>query len=125
MGWAYEQKEMFQEGSAALRKSFPGTLRTASMAHVLARSGNRSAARKLLEELLNQSRKKYVSAYDVATVHAGLGDTGGALQWLDKAYQEHAGFMPYVSLDPRFIPLRRDVRFQHLLHRMGLPNQSA
>ena len=48
-----------------------------------------------------------------------------ALQSLDKAYEEHAGFMPYVSLDPRLKPLWRDRRFQDLLHRIGLPNQEA
>jgi eukaryotic-like serine/threonine-protein kinase len=125
MGWAYEQKGMFQEASAALRKSFPGALRTSSIAHVLARSGNRPAAEKLLGELLDQSKRNYVSSYDVGAVYAGLGDMGRALQFLDKAYEEHAGFMPYVSLDPRLKPLRRDPHFQDLLHRMGLPNQTV
>jgi serine/threonine protein kinase/tetratricopeptide (TPR) repeat protein len=125
MGWAYEQKGMYQEASAVLQKSWAGTLRTASMAHVFALSGNRPAAAKLLEELLDQSKGKYVSAYDIASIYTGLGDLPRALEWLDKAYQEHSGFMPYVSLDPRFKPLRRDERFQGLLHRMGLPNQTA
>jgi eukaryotic-like serine/threonine-protein kinase len=125
MGWAYEQKGMFQEALAALRKSFPGAPRTSSVAHVLARSGNRPAADKLLGELLDQSKRSYVSAYDVAAIYAGLSDTRRALRWLDKAYEEHAGFMPYVSLDPRLKPLRRDAGFQDLLHRMGLPNQAV
>jgi serine/threonine protein kinase/tetratricopeptide (TPR) repeat protein len=124
MGWAYEQKGMFQEASAALQKSFPGTLQTSSIAHVFARSGNRPAAEKLLHELLDQSKNKYVSAYDIATVYAGLEDMRTALAWLDKAYDEHSGFMPYVSLDPRLKPLRREARFQDLLQRMGLPNQA-
>ncbi|MGI8958555.1 MAG: protein kinase domain-containing protein [Bryobacteraceae bacterium] len=125
MGWAYEQKGMFQEALAALRKSFPGALRTSSVAHVLARSGNRPGAEKLLGELLDQSKRNYVSAYDVGAIYVGLGDTGSALQSLDKAYEEHAGFMPYISLDPRLKPLRHDARFEDLLHRMGLPNQQA
>jgi len=125
MGWAYEQKKIFPEASAALRKSFAGTLRASSVAHVLARSGNRRAAEKLLEELLEQSKKSYVSGYDIATVYSGLEDTGRAFQELNRAYAEHAGCMPYVRLDPRFIPLRSDTRFQDLLHRMGLPNQKA
>jgi hypothetical protein len=44
---------------------------------------------------------------------------------LDQAFEDHAGFMPYVSLDPRLKSLRREARFQDLLHRMGLPNQRA
>jgi adenylate cyclase len=108
-----------------LQKTGAGTMRTASLAHVFALSGNQPAAAKLLEELLDQSKGKYVSAYDIASIYTGLGDGPRALEWLDKAYQEHSGFMPYVSLDPRFKPLHRDERFQALLHRMGLPKQTA
>jgi hypothetical protein len=53
----------------------------------------------------------YVSSYDIAAIYLGLGNTSNALQWLDKAYEERAGFMPYVSLDPRLKPLRRDLHF--------------
>lgn len=117
MGWAYEQKRMFQEASTALQKSFAGTLRTSSIAHVFARWGNRPAE-KLLREPLDKSKKTYVSAYDIAAIHAGLEEKQQALEWLDKAYQEHSGFMPLK-------PLRREARFQDLLHRMGWPNQKA
>jgi TolB-like protein/Flp pilus assembly protein TadD len=125
MGWAYEQKGMFQEASAALQKSFAGTLRTSAIAHVFAVCGNRPAAEKLLQELLDQSQKKFVPAYDVAVIYTGLGDTPSALAWLEKAYEEHSGFMPYVNLDPRFKPLRREARYQDLLHRMGFMDRKA
>lgn len=125
MGWAYEQKGMVQEASAALQKSFAGTLRTSSIAHVFAVSGNRPAAERLLHELLDQSRRKFVPAYDIAVIYTGMGETPSALAWLEKAYEEHSGFMPYVNLDPRFKPLRRDARFQDLLRRMGFTSQKA
>jgi len=125
MGWAYEQKRMFQEASAALQKTFAGTLRTSAIAHVFAVSGNRPAAEQLLQELLDQSSATYVSAYDIAVIYTGLGDTQNALAWLEKAYEEHSGFMPYVNLDPRFHPLRRDAHFRELLRRMGFTNQKA
>jgi serine/threonine protein kinase/Flp pilus assembly protein TadD len=125
MGWAYEQKGMYQEASAALQKSFAGTLRTSAMAHVFAVSGNRPAAETLLQELLDQSQKKFVPAYDVAVIYTGMRDTQNALAWLEKAYEEHSGFMPYVNLDPRFHPLRRDAHFRDLLQRMGFTNRKA
>jgi tetratricopeptide (TPR) repeat protein len=125
MGWAYEQKGMVQEASAALQKSFAGTLRTSSIAHVFAVSGNSPAAERLLHELLDQSRRKFVPAYDIAVIYTGMGETPSALAWLEKAYEEHSGFMPYVNLDPRFKPLRRDARFQDLLRRMGFTSQKA
>ncbi|HLJ17295.1 MAG TPA: protein kinase [Bryobacteraceae bacterium] len=125
MGWAYEQKKMFQEAISSLEKAFPSTPRAASVAHALALSGKQQAAGDVLTQLLENSKKKYVSPYDIAVIYTGLGDNERALEWLSKAYEEHSGFMVYVYLDPRFKPLRRNARFQDLLHRMGFRNQSA
>jgi TolB-like protein/Flp pilus assembly protein TadD len=125
MGWTYEQKGMYQEAISALGKSFPSTPRSASVAHALARSGRRQAAEDILAQLLADGQKKYVSAYDIGVVYTGLGETDRALEWLRKAYEQHAGFMVYVFLDPRLQPLRGDARFEDLLHRMGFSNQTA
>jgi TolB-like protein len=125
MGWAYEQKGMFQEAVSALEKSPAGTGRTASMAHALALWGKRQVAERLLAQLLEDSKKKYVSAYDIAVVYSGLGNRERAFEWLNKAYNEHAGMMPYVRSDPRLKPLRGDRRFQDILRRMGSRNLTA
>ena len=120
MGWAYEQKGRFQEALAALRKA-PGesNLKTASIAHAFARSGNRSAAQTVLDDLLAASKKSYVSAYDIAVIYAGLDNKELTLEWLNKAYEEHSGFLVFLQQDPRFAALRHDVSFQDLLRRMG------
>lgn len=123
MGWTYEQKGMFEESISALQKAFPSTPRTASVAHALALSGKRDAAQDILSQLLEDAKKKYVSAYDFGVIYTGLGDNNRALEWFDKAYQEHSGFMVYAYLDPRLKPLRHESRFQDLLHRVGWTNQ--
>ncbi len=123
MGWTYEQKGMFQEGISALQKAFPSTPRTASVAHALARSGKRDAAEDLLGQLQHDAQKKYVSAYDFGVIYTGLGDTGRALDWFEKAYEEHSGFLVYAYLDPRLKPLRSEARFQGMLRQMGFRNQ--
>jgi TolB-like protein/tRNA A-37 threonylcarbamoyl transferase component Bud32/Flp pilus assembly protein TadD len=125
MGWAYEQKGMLQEALAALRKAFDSTLKTASIAHVFGRLGNRPAAEKILEETLTSAKTKYASPYDIAVIYAGLADKDRAFEWLNKAFEEHSAFMVYMSSDPRLQPLRREVPFQDLLHRMGLRNRQA
>jgi hypothetical protein len=101
------------------------TLQKASIAHVFARSGNRPPAEKVLGELLAESRRKYVSGYDIAVIYAGLDDKERAFQWLNTAYEEHSGFLLFVNSDPRLRPLRPDPRFQDLLRRMGFPNRQA
>jgi len=119
MGWTYEQKGMFQEALSALQKAFPSTPRTASVAHALARSGKRDAAQDLLSQLLEDAKKKYVSAYDLGVIYTGLGDTSRALEWFDKAYEEHSGFLVYAYLDPRLKTLRGEARFRNMLSRVG------
>jgi len=125
MGWAYEQKGMFQEALSAIQKSFPGPLRAASTSHAFAVSGNRPAAQKIQEDLLAQSKKGYVSPYDIAITYAGLNDKDRVFEWLEKAYAEHSAFMVYMKSDPRLRPLRQDPRLQSLFSRMGYPVAKA
>jgi serine/threonine-protein kinase len=125
MGWTYEQKGMYQESISGLEKAFPSTPRTASVAHALAISGKKDAAKDILTQLLEDAKKKYVSAYDFGVIYTGLGDNSRALEWFDKAYQERSGFMIYSYLDPRLKSLRHEPRFQDLLHRVGWTNQRA
>ena len=125
LGWIYEQRGKFEEAIAALRKSWNITIQKASIAHVFARSGNRPPAEKILADLLTESRQKYISPYDIAVVYAGLNDRDRTFEWLNKAYQEHTGFLIFVNSDPRFKPLRPDPQFRDLLRRMRFPSAQA
>jgi TolB-like protein len=125
MGWIYEHKGMYQESLSALRKTFDSTLKKASLAHAFARSGNRRMAEMIVSDLLADSAKNYISPYDLAVGYAGLGDQDQTFQWLDKACQEHSGFLLFVGSDPRLQLLRPDPRFRRLLRRMGLPDRQA
>ena len=42
-----------------------------------------------------------------------------AFEWLDRAYEERAEWMIYLSVDPRFDTLRAEPRFKELLRRIG------
>jgi TolB-like protein/DNA-binding winged helix-turn-helix (wHTH) protein/Flp pilus assembly protein TadD len=83
--------------------------------------GERAQALQALDELLALSRRRYVSPYDIAKVHLGLGRKEEALDWLERAYRERARWMDSLSTFPTFDPLRGDPRFQDLLRRLGLP----
>jgi len=71
-----------------------------------------------LEQL---SKERYVSAYDIALVHTGLGDKEQAFEWFEKAYQERSAALSWLKVDARLDQLRSDPRFADLIRRVGLP----
>ena len=83
--------------------------------------GKKDEARRVLAELTEQAGKHYVCPYEVATIHAGLGDKESTLQWLEKGYQEPADCMPWARSDAKLDGLRGDPRFEDLMRRMGIP----
>jgi len=64
---------------------------------------------------------KGMDAIDIADSYTLRGDNAKALDWLEKAYEEHNPSLPYISCFPRCDPLRSEPRFQALLRRMGIP----
>ena len=64
---------------------------------------------------------KGMVATDIADSYVLRGDKAKALDWLEKAYEEHDPNLPYISCFPRCDPLRSEPRFQALLRRMGIP----
>jgi DNA-binding winged helix-turn-helix (wHTH) protein/TolB-like protein len=57
-------------------------------------------------------------------VYALLGEKRKALNYLEKMYQERSGFLIYLKVDPRYDNLRGDPRFDDLLRRVGLDQDS-
>ena len=70
-------------------------------------------------QLTELSKERYVSPYDIALIHAALGQIDEAFAWLDKAYDQCVEWMIYTNVDPRLDPLRTDPRFSTLLQRLG------
>jgi hypothetical protein len=92
----------------------------ASQARALARSGRDADARAVLQALRARAAQQYVSPFDFAVVHAGLGERDEAFAWLEKAYADGANRLTFMRIEPAFEPLRADGRFASLLRRMGL-----
>jgi len=92
-----------------------------ALGHAAAVSGDRVRAIGILDQMLERSKTRYVSAYDIALVFQGLGDTEKTFEWLEKAYKERAGWLFMVNVEPRFSSLRSDPRFRDLVRRMNFP----
>jgi TolB-like protein/Flp pilus assembly protein TadD len=126
LAWAYEQKGMDEETIAHLQRALivsPGSPdRVGALGHAHAVFKRKEQARKALQELHKLSERRFVSAYDFAIIHVGLGEADQAFQWLERACEERS-FSMLMSLkaEPRLDPLRSDPRFQDLVRRVGLP----
>jgi hypothetical protein len=63
---------------------------------------------------------KSVSALDISFNYIDAGVFDLAMDWLEKAYEEHRPGMPYIGLDTPD-PMHSNPRFQELLRKMNLP----
>ena len=126
LGLGYERVGRFADAVSLLEKARqidpnPSVLEMLGGAY--AAWGKQDEARKVLAELSEVARQRYVCPYEVATVHACLGDKESAMQWLQKGYEERADCMAWAGTDPKLDALQGDARFEGLLQRIGLQRQ--
>ena len=95
--------------------------RVAAFERGLAEGGYEGAQRGIADVLaaryLDSGRGHEVG---IALRYQDAGDNDRAIDWLEKAYEEHDPSLPYLG-NPLYDPLRSDPRFQALLRRMNLP----
>ncbi len=124
LGMAFLQQGMHEEAVAsfeeAINLSDGSPMMKAVLGVAYALSNNRDAANNVLAELEQLSRKRYVSPYDKALVCAGLDEKEKALEYLQKAYEEHSQKLVMLQVEPILDPLRDDPRFTDLLRQMNL-----
>jgi len=103
-----------------------GTYTRASFGYALARSGRRTEAQAIHDDLAARvAEGQYVSPVAFATILIGLGDADGALDWMERAYDDRRGWMVYLNVNPILDPLRGHPRFAALVERMRLPTTSG
>jgi TolB-like protein/DNA-binding winged helix-turn-helix (wHTH) protein/Tfp pilus assembly protein PilF len=86
-----------------------------------AKSGCRSATRVILEDRrLKRSSGRWISFANDAYFYVMLGEKDLALMALDKAVEERDPGVTALQVDPIFDSIRSDLRFQQLVHRVGL-----
>lgn len=124
LGMAYTLEHRLDDAIAELQEavklSEDNTWCKASLGYAYAMAGKRIAALKVVDDLKQTSKRKYVSAYLIAMVYAGIGDKAPAFQWLETALRQRDDQLPALKVDPFLAPLRPDARFADLLRRIGL-----
>ena len=90
----------------------------ALLGNAYASSGNKTEALKILDQLKELSKQRYVSVYSFAIVYLALGDKEEALRWLEQSYQDRAPEIELIRVDPLLDPLRGDPRFEALAEKI-------
>jgi serine/threonine-protein kinase len=123
LGLAYSGKGMFEDAIAHFTNAHQLKCRSLLAGHLgycYAMAGRRDAALHELSALTERSGSHYVSPMSFAAIHAGLGDSGQALNYLERALETRDTSLPVNLLNPEFDSLRLDPRFQALRERLGL-----
>jgi DNA-binding winged helix-turn-helix (wHTH) protein/TolB-like protein/Tfp pilus assembly protein PilF len=89
-------------------------------AYALVGAGRQSEARAILDRFLIESKRRYISPYNIALIFSALGETDEALNYLEKAYAEKDIRMVFLGVEPKWKGLRDDPRFVRLLEKMNL-----
>jgi len=122
LGYYYLQKGKYPESVAEYQK----TQDKGALGFAYAMAGKKAEAKKTLADLIEQSKRQYVSAVHMARIYTGLGEKDQVFAWLEKAYIEHAPMLLFLKEDHAFYAsLQSDPRFKDLLWRIGLDSAAV
>lgn len=99
-------------------------LALSGLGYALAIGGHREEAQRLIEELNQLARQRYVPASYAAMVDGALGNRDRAFERLESAYEERDSHLLNLE-EPFFDPVRSDPRFDVLLRKVGFVLPSA
>jgi tetratricopeptide (TPR) repeat protein len=125
IGWAYEEKKMFDEAFAAYQKGLgiagESKQKIEALEQAYKKSGWKGYLQKIIEFDKDGFNQGKGSAGSIAGNYALLGEYEEALKWLERSYENREDAMAWLKVGTVYNPMRSDPRFQDLLRRMGLP----
>ncbi|HEY4283317.1 MAG TPA: tetratricopeptide repeat protein [Chthoniobacterales bacterium] len=122
LGQALQAKGQLSEAIAEYRRAAevnddPFVL--ALLGQAYARVGQQAEANKILAQLNQEAKSRYVGAYGLGLIFLGLGDKNRAMDELERAYRENDGNDIYnIRIDPMLDDLRGDPRFEALAEKI-------
>jgi TolB-like protein/Flp pilus assembly protein TadD len=122
IGLSYEQKGMFDTAIKhfiTAKNSNTDSLEPLELlGYAVAITGQKDKARKILTELHEAAAKGItVRPFNVALIHAALGQTKQAFEWLEKPFANWTERLRMLRFDPRMDNLRAEARFTAILQR--------
>jgi len=129
MGQAYLYTGMYAEAIALLETSAGTSKRTPAIFGTLgaayARAGRKADAEKILQELREMSKHRYVSPHAFTWVYLGLDDADKSFEWLEKEFDERSNSVAWHGVWHMLDKYRSDPRYLDLMRRIGLQPEKS
>ena len=103
----------------AARPSEMRPMMLAALGHALAINRKKTEAKEIASQLIALRDTRYVSAYYIASVFAGLGDADRAFEWLERAFEDRVNQMVILHRDPLWARIAEDPRMSGIVRRVG------
>jgi TolB-like protein/Tfp pilus assembly protein PilF len=124
LGLVQDEREDFDEAIAAFQRAIqlspPSPRIQGALGRTFARAAKPRQAHKILDDLKEQSKRRYVSPFEIASIYFALKQLEQGFQWLTKAFQDRCFELVAVKVDPKFDSVADDPRFTALFAQLGL-----
>jgi len=122
--WTYSILGRHDEAVETVRKIISigrvSPIRHGEIGAIFARAGLRQEALKQLE-IIQGLKLNYIDPVSLGLLHMGLGDKDMAMDYFEKGYDTHSGWMPFLKRGPPFDAMRGDPRFEKLIQKLKFP----
>jgi eukaryotic-like serine/threonine-protein kinase len=119
LSWSHlqlgEMEQALESGRRAVELSGRNAACVCALIHAEAAAGDRATAAQLRGEIESTAEERYVSGYDRASAALAVGDSAKALGHLEQCFLDRDWWICWVSVDPRWDPIRNDPRFKKLI----------
>ena len=121
LGMALGQQRRYDEALTSYERALAVErvpILAAMLGHTHAIAGHRDKAEWVLQALQADAKTRYISPYDLAVIHAGLGDRELALRELRAAYDDRSTWTVFLRVDPRLDSLRGEPEFIEIARKL-------
>ncbi len=113
--------EAVENCEKAVEMMKPSPLPVYPLCFALVRDGQKEKAKRIVEDLVEQSKSFYITPYFLGAAHVAVGDLDAAFDYFEKSFEENNQWLMWFGTEAKFDALRMDERYFRLFERANNP----